>query len=171
MIRTFLTWLLLAGVAATLAACCGSVSCDCQDGSADAVTLRFDLDSAQGGTGFTSAALDSIYLRRVPLNTTQQLKTDSVLLVRPRSTPGLPLVINRNRPFPPNGTRKLSEYRYVIRLAGQGTQYSIDQIQLAGNFRADGCCTCYRNTKKIVHFRNRLYDQTVPGQNDVVISR
>ncbi|GAA3956364.1 hypothetical protein [Hymenobacter algoricola] len=171
MIRPLLTWLLLAGTATLTAACCGSVSCDCQDGSADAVVFRFDRDSTQGGTGFRAAELTSVSIRRVPLDNTQQLRPDSVLLTRSRATTHRPIIINNAQPLAPNGTRKLNQYRYVIRLSGQNRQYSFDQIQLDGRFEADGCCTCYRNTQKIVYFNRRAYNQTVPGQDTVVLSR
>jgi hypothetical protein len=169
MIRPFFTRLLLTATAALTAACCGSVSCDCKDSTADVVVFRFDMDSTRGGTGFSSAALTSLYIRRVPLSAADPLKPDSVLIVRSRTAAHRPIVLNNAQPLPANGTRKLNQYRYVIRLVGQDRQYSIDQVKLTGRFAADGCCTCYRNTEKIVYFNNRAYNQTTPGQEDTVV--
>jgi hypothetical protein len=175
MTRTFLNRLLTLGTVAAVAGCCGSVSCNCQDGAADAVTIRFDLDSLN--RGFSSAEVDSVYIRRIARDTAQHLAPDSVLLVRPRSTAAQPIILNNARPLAANGTRKLSDYRYILRLptprkvpaTGAYKRYFIDQIELDGNFQADGCCTCYQNTEKIVYFNNRAYNQTTPGQEDTVV--
>ena len=176
--RTIFTWLLLAATAATVAACCGSVSCDCQGSSTDAITIRFDVDSLR--QQFYASDVDSIYLRRIPRDSTQALKPDSVLLVRTRATAGQPIIINNSVPLAANGTRNISAYRYVIRLASRlpsktrptmrsYKRYFINKVQIDGRFQADGCCTCYSNTNKVVYFNNQAYDQTSAGQNDVVL--
>ncbi|SHJ74327.1 hypothetical protein SAMN02745146_0042 [Hymenobacter daecheongensis DSM 21074] len=159
-----------------MAACCGNVSCDCQGSPTDTLAFRFNLDPANGG--YLPAQVDSVYVRRVPLDAAQQLKTDSVLLVRPVATVRQPILLSNTQPLPANGTRKLNQYRYVFRLASRvrlparpPRQYAISNVQLAGDFQGDGCCTCYRNTKKALTLDGKVYDQTIAGQDTVVLSR
>ncbi|RYU82140.1 hypothetical protein [Hymenobacter persicinus] len=179
MMRTLFLWILLVGTAVAVAACCGSVACDCDDSAADAITLRFEVDSL--GQQYFPSDVDSVYIRRTPLRVAQQqLKPDSVLLVRTRANAAQPIVINNAQPLAANGTRKLNAYRYDLRLASKlpnkarptlrkFPQYVLDSVSLRGNFQGDGCCTCYQNTRKVVFFNNATYDQTIAGQNGLVL--
>ena len=175
MMRLLLTRLLLAATTLLLAACCGSVACDCQDGQADSVALRFDLTAPNG---FLPAEVDSVYLRRVPLDTARIFKPDSVLLVRTAAQARQPVIIGNTAPLPLSGTRKINPYRYVLRLASRRKPtaapvhpYSVSRIELAGNVKSDGCCTCYQNTKKLLTVDRRAYDQTIAGRDTVVLTR
>jgi hypothetical protein len=65
------------------------------------------------------------------------------------------LVISNNSPFSPSITGgKLNAYRYLITVQNkpvrpnQTYQFAVDSIQLEGRYNADGCTTCYENTKK-----------------------
>ena len=65
------------------------------------------------------------------------------------------IVINNASPFTSSGTTKLNAYTYRIGVlrsrAGRRKPspiYYITNIQLAGRYNADGCCTCYENTAK-----------------------
>ncbi len=111
MLRNPLTWLLLLIAATALAACCGSVSCECQDNLDDALFFRFneDLTTPQG---FTPAQLDTVFIRRVlrdtatttPRDTTQRPRADTVAVIGTARNPANPLIINNQSPFPQGGT-------------------------------------------------------------------
>lgn len=179
MVRFSFTWLLLLFTSVLLAACCGSVACDCQDGFANAVVFRFNPDSlaTQSPRGFTSAQVDTVLLVRYPLDTAQRPRVESVLLTRPRRRAlADSILLNTTQPFA--GTRSLSQFRYELYLGSTQRRplaFTIDSIKLDGRYEADGCCTCYLNTRKEL-WRNgqviTLTDQS--GRNragQVLISR
>ena len=179
MVRFSFTWLLLLLTSVLLAACCGSVACDCQDGFANAVVFRFNPDSlaTQAPRGFTSAQVDTVLLVRYPLDTVQRPRVDSVLLTRPRRRALTDsILLNTTQPFA--GARPLNQFRYELYLGRNRRRplaYTIDSLRLEGRFEADGCCTCFLNTRKEL-WRNGavqvLTDQS--GRNragQVLISR
>lgn len=184
--------MVLALTSGLLAGCCGSVECDCGDEQADAVIFRFNPDSlaTQSPRGYRSADVDTVLLVRYPLDTAQRPRLDSALFARPRrlaldSTSVIAL--NNARPFTQTGRRKLNAYRYEIYLGRsryeiyQGRSrrrqpaYTITNVQLEGRLEADGCCTCYRNTRKALTLNGQeitLTDQSSqnrPGR--ILLSR
>jgi hypothetical protein len=65
------------------------------------------------------------------------------------------LVISNNSPFSPSTTGgKLSAYNYVLTVQDKSIKnqqpyvFEITNIQLTGQYNADGCNTCYENTGK-----------------------
>ena len=127
-----LTWLLLLLAAPALAACCGSVACDNRaDALDDALVFRFNLDSTTA-QGFRAAQLRTVYVRRVPLDTAQRPRADTVALTARRQL--VPeVVLNNAQPFAQSGTRKLDQYTYEIYLGTRRaptTRYALTQVQL-----------------------------------------
>lgn len=158
MARTLLTWLSVLTTTVLLAACCGSVACQCNDAYADAIGFHFSTDTVgnRPRPGFFSADIDTVYVVRVPLDTAQRPRADTALVARSRrQAVQQPLVINNTTPFTQAGNRKLDQYRYTLYLAARRRArpsflYRIDTVQLKTVLRADGCCTCYQNTNKLV---------------------
>jgi hypothetical protein len=83
------------------------------------------------------------------------------------------LVISNTTPFAPSTTGgKLSAYKYRLTVQDRSVKprrayvFILDNITLQGQYEADGCCTCYENTKKVFRLagRNtRTIDVTEPG--------
>ncbi|OON68801.1 hypothetical protein [Hymenobacter sp. CRA2] len=167
---SFKSWFFALSCAALFAGCCGSVGCNCQDYRADALFFRFSADSLT--KGFRANEVDtvlivrSVYPRRAitsPGPPPVYAKPDTARIIRPRGTAlSTPIVIDNNEPFAAVNGRKLgavnadSSYRYTILLPSRGPgrrplslpSYLVDQVGLDGKQEADGCCTCYRNTRK-----------------------
>jgi len=169
--------LLLLPWLALLAGCCANDTYDCQDLQQDSIYLRLNLnqDPTPGRT-FSKSDIDTIYLLRyAKSNRTRRRATDSVSLVRATrwsnsllqgvltssrdSVAGLNdktvLVLNNTSPFPASGpTGKLNEFNYALLVAPnrRGPRYAfrIDSVYLSGQFKGDGCRTCYQNTNKRV---------------------
>lgn len=183
MLRSFATWLLTLTTAALVAACCGSTACECDDAYADAVGLAFsptDSAATDPARGFRSAQLTTVFLVRVPRDTAQRPRADTVALTRPRASVFTqPIIINNVTPFTQAGNRRLNQYTYTLYLASSRRaaptyRYQITDISLATEYQADGCCTCYQNTSKQVTVLNqqgvaRQFDLTDPnGENQLV---
>ncbi|MFD2785101.1 hypothetical protein [Hymenobacter rubripertinctus] len=159
MLRSFLTWFCFPLTSLLLAACCGSTACECNDAYTDAIGLRFSTDTL-GTTpaGFKAAEIDTVFLIRVPLDTAQRPKADTVQIGRTQARAlSQPVILNNTTPFTQAGNRKLDQYRYQLylaktRLAKRHTfDYYIDKVELTTVYRADGCCTCFDNTNKQVY--------------------
>lgn len=156
MLRPFLTWLCLLLTTLLLAACCASVTCECDDAFADAIGFRFSPPApAAPATGFVAADIDTVFLVRVPRDTAQRPRADTVAYARrPDSVYTQPVIINNATPFALATNRKLSDYTYQLYLAKRQRKsaptftYTIDSVALRTDYEADGCCTCYRNTGK-----------------------
>ena len=164
MMRKFSTWLLGLLVAVLVSACCGSVPCECDDAFQDAIYFQFNLTDSLGATGFRAADVDTAVLVRYPyldplLPPNSPIPpNDTARIIRTRALVSEPIVLNNTAPFTAGGGRKLDAYKYrlfVVRRLPAGTTprrdtvfYSIDQLQLAGKFVGDGCCTCYENRGK-----------------------
>jgi hypothetical protein len=65
------------------------------------------------------------------------------------------IVINNATPFPPSGGTKLDSYNYRISLIRNRSgnrkptySYYLTNIFLDGDYEANGCCSCYRNSGK-----------------------
>ncbi|MCA8829158.1 hypothetical protein [Hymenobacter pini] len=157
MLRPFLTWLCVLALTGLVAACCGSVGCECNDRFADAVQLQFSADTAGTGKGFRAQDIRNVFLVRVPKDTAQRPKADTVAFRGPRAQQLRDtLVINNLTPFTRNGNRNLDEYRYEVYLAPArkgpvAFRYRIDSVALTTRLQGDGCCTCYQNTNKLVY--------------------
>ena len=180
MVRFFFTWLLLLTTTALLTACCGSTACECNDEFADAIGLRLSTDTlATGaGKGFLSADIDTVYLVRVPRDTAQRPKADTVTLTRSRlQAVTRPIIINNATPFTRAGNRNLDQYSYELYLARRRAKvtptfrYTIDRVELRTDYEADGCCTCFQNRNKLVYVNGNPtpLNQTDPtGENRLI---
>lgn len=179
MVRSFLTWFLLLTTAILVAACCGSTACECNDEFADAVGLRFSVDTLASGTkkGFTSAEIDTVYLVRVPKDTAQRPRADTVTLSRSRlQAVTQPIIINNATPFTRAGNRNLDQYSYELYVARRRAKvtptfrYLINRVELRTDYEADGCCTCFQNSNKLVYVNGNPtpLNQTDPnGENQL----
>lgn len=178
MLRSFLTWFSLLIMTTALAACCGSTACECDDQYADAVGLQFSLDSLNAdSTGFRARQVVTVYLVRVPRDTAQRPRADTVQLLRPVARVAQPIIINNTTPFAQAGNRKLDAYSYQLYLASgrfgrpHSFDFFIDSVKLNTVFRADGCCTCFENNSKLVYVNGSktASNQTDPdGKNGLV---
>lgn len=159
MLRSFLTWVSILVMTTALAACCGSTACDCNDTYADAVGLRFDTLGTSSSPAFKVSELRTVFLVRRLLrpDAQQLLLADTVQLERTTARARQPLILNNTTPFTQSGNRKLDQYSYRIYLAQSRTakthsfDYAIDSVQLRTEYQADGCCTCFNNTRKLVY--------------------
>lgn len=179
MVRSFFTWLLLLTTTALLTACCGSTACECNDEFADAIGLRLSTDTLSTGPrkGFLSAEVTTVYLVRVPRDTAQRPKTETVTITRSRlQAVTQPIIINNATPFTRAGNRNLDQYTYELYLAPSLTatptfRYKIDRVELRTDYEADGCCTCFQNRNKLVYVNGNPtpLNQTDPtGENRLI---
>ncbi len=177
MLRNPLTWLLLFIVSTTLAACCGSVSCDCPDRLDDALVFRFNLDTLSANSaGFRAAELQTVFVARVPRDTAQRPRADTVALVGGRRNLVQTVVINNAVPFPQSGTRKLDQYDYKIYLGARRMprkSFQITNVVVEDEFVSDGCCTCNENLRKELTVDGRFYNLSDPEDQvvEVLLSR
>lgn len=144
-----------------LAGCCANDVCMCNDQFADALYFRFDYNSL-GTNSFTASDIDTVMLYRTNIINPNPVKvgatvstTDSVLITRPIVSGIIrqdELVINNAAPFASaGGTIKLTAYTYRIVVRPNRKRkytYQVSNIKLTGQYKADGCCTCYENTSK-----------------------
>jgi hypothetical protein len=151
MLRSLFTWFLLLSTAALVAACCGSVACDCNDSNADSFAIQFDTLKTNP-RAFAPESLNTVYaVRQVIGDTAKRPTRDTVVITRTIQQRSRPLIINNTSPFVPNNNRRVSQYTYNIYLGTRKkptTTVVVERVDLAGEFKADGCCTCYENTKR-----------------------
>ncbi|GGG36558.1 hypothetical protein GCM10011378_11190 [Hymenobacter glacieicola] len=170
---------MLVATTVLVAACCGSVSCECEDAYADAIGFRFSSDPV---AGFRAADIDTVFVTRVPRDPKQQPRADTTFIARGTDSVAVltqPLVINNATPFSQVGNRKLDQYTYTLYLAKSRRavpiyRYQINQVELTTDYQADGCCTCYLNTgKRVVTTDNKGVSQqfylTDPAANNQLI--
>lgn len=162
--------LLLLVPALLLAGCCANDACNCDDLLADAIYFKLDPQS------FRPSDADTVYLFQY--STTNQVRAvDSVRLVRHQLATNIRsynlahstnidttlIILSNTAPFSPRSTGgKFSQYNYVLSVpkgdslyAAAGSllprpvyMYRIANVTIKGQYQADGCCTCYQNTKK-----------------------
>lgn len=179
MLRNSFTWLLLFIVSTALAACCGSVTCTCQDSLDDALFFRFVVDtSATPSNGFRPEELQTVFIVRVPLDTAQRPRADTVALTAGRSGLVQTVIINNANPFAQNGTRKLDQYRYEIYLGTRQVptkSFQITNVAVEDEFISDACCTCNNNVQKDLTIDGQPRSLADPGGEDkaeeVVLTR
>lgn len=180
--NTLRTLLLLPAL--LLAGCCANNSCDCQDLLADALYFRLDPNT------FRPSDIDTVYLVQysatngtTPTNTARLLPgilSDSTLARQLRQAKikltGATIVLSNTYPFATaSAGSKLSLYNYRLlvpkgdsaRVRVNGSlaarpvySFAIGPVALSGRYNADGCCTCYENTKKTVSVNGTFYDAT-----------
>jgi hypothetical protein len=166
MMRKLSTWLLGLVLAVLVSACCGNVSCECNDAFEDAIYFEFNLADSLGATGFRVADVDTVVLIRRPFEdpllppNAPVAPNDTARIFRSHASVAEPIILNNNAPFTAGGGRKLDAYKYQLYVVrrfkkpGEETNtleritYSLDQFALAGKFVGDGCCTCYENRGK-----------------------
>jgi hypothetical protein len=162
MLRSLFTWFLLLLTAALVAACCGSVACDCNDSNADAIAFKFDTTSTTSARpAFKPEDFDTVYaVRRVLQDTAKRPTRDTIVIIRTlQQAREQPIIINNTRPFVANSNRKVSQYTYKLYLVDSKKPKEVtdsvvvERVDLAGEFKADGCCTCYENTKREVYIK------------------
>ncbi|AII50966.1 hypothetical protein [Hymenobacter sp. APR13] len=174
MLRNPFTWLLFFIAATALAACCGSVACDCQDSLDDAVSFSFNQTPGTARP-FTLEELDSVFfVRALRRDTARRPIIDTVLLVRIAEQRGSNVVLNNAQPFGQRGTRKLDQYRYQLYLGKRRAptvRFAIDSVQLSSRLQSDGCCTCNNNTLKRVFLNGnpQPIDATDPSGQDKAV--
>jgi hypothetical protein len=147
-----------------LAGCCANDTCLCNDYLADALLFSFQIG---GPGGFRATDVDTLLVTRITHpdpKTNAKPSRETKLLTYTLTADTLRLtnnsfVINNAAPFASAGnTTKLDAYDYRIvavrtkQVAGRKVQtrylFKINNIQLAGDYKADGCCTCYENSGK-----------------------
>jgi len=140
------------------------MACDCRDNLDDALFFRFNLDTTviQGvRRGFLATELDSVYIRRVSLDTAQRPRADTVLLTDGRRRLVQTFIINNAAPFTQSGTRKLDAYTYKIYLGKRRVptdSFLLKDVLVDGGFEGDGCCSCYQNTQKELTLDGQRFD-------------
>jgi hypothetical protein len=157
------TLLLALGSAALFDGCCGATTCECNNYRTDALLFQFSPYSASNPTGFRPSEVDTILLVRsvFPREATRTSKPDTVRIVRARDVIATtPIVIDNAEPFAAVSGRKVgytnpdSSYRYTIivpdsvRRRPPLKRYYVRQVRLEGHYEGDGCCSCYRTTRK-----------------------
>ncbi|GAB3227389.1 hypothetical protein GCM10027346_10690 [Hymenobacter seoulensis] len=179
MLRSFLTWLSVLTTTVLLAACCGSVACECDDAYADAIGLKFSPSDSATANGFASDDIKNVFLVRIPRDPLQVPRADTVLVTRSRSKAfELPVIINNATPFALASGNKLTQYSYVLYLAPTRSAtptftYKIDSVQLATTYEGDGCCSCFRNTNKQAfitqNLQSKVLNLTDPAQTNKLV--
>ncbi len=149
MSRPYLLFLLL------LVGCCANNRCDCNSARADALALQFaavpDVDADP--THFGVSEVDTVIVLRYAVlpGAATPLAHDSVALVRSLARANDLIYLDNTAPFAAVGGRKLDAFRYRVRVLRNDRQrkyFDLDSIGLRGQYVGDGCCTCYRNTRK-----------------------
>ena len=152
------------GLLAALAGCCANSVCDCQDERVDALTVQFRVaDTLAGGTGFRRADVDTVYVLRYAPGDTGRARHDSVALLRLPSQATAPFLINNGAPFGRVSGRKLNGFDYEVfaKLARSGPgprpaqRYRLSNIELRDELAGNGCCSCFRNSRKTVVVTNK----------------
>jgi hypothetical protein len=133
---------------------------------------------ANGATPAQPAQPEGALSDPVSIVRAQQTKVNSVLLRKlNRATPRLSadstIVISNTTPFAPSITGgKLSAYNYVLTVQDRSVKprrtytYKLVNIMLQGQYNADGCYTCYENSKKqftLIGRNTRTIDVTESG--------
>ncbi|QNE40242.1 hypothetical protein F1C16_12065 [Hymenobacter sp. NBH84] len=166
MLRTSFSWLLLPLLAFVVAACCGSVACDDRERNADTLFFKF-------APSVTPQEISTVYIVRtftpnpntVPAPTSLTPVRDTARLISNPISPSTndTLSIGNNTPFVATANRKLNAYTYEIYTLNpadttgktKALSFTVDNILLEGGFNdEDGCCTYYKNTKKIIDLDN-----------------
>ncbi|MCR5887111.1 hypothetical protein LRS06_04830 [Hymenobacter sp. J193] len=164
--------ILFLGLLLSLAACCGSSTCDeCQDAHADAIYLQFSVDSSATGNGFRAAELDTIQLIRQAVSEKITPRRDTARIVLRRTAVADSIRLDRTLPFPARDTLVTEDYTYSILLpnAKPAQRYELTEVNIEGSFEADGCCTCYRNRVKTLQLDGRPLDLTDPAGNNGIV--
>jgi len=89
------------------------------------------------------------------------------------------IVISNTNPFGPSSAGgKLSAYGYILTVEDRSVKprttyrYRLDNIVLQGRYEANGCTTCYENTKKVVQLTGKTtpppFDATEKNRKDDV---
>jgi len=165
-----------------LAGCCANDACGCNDLLAVSLYFQFDTSQFQANdidtvylfrysVSDSTKAIDSVQLtrRQLVVNSKQLLAKQQ--LTAPFNTDSSIFILSNNAPFSPTTTGgKLSQYNYRLSVpkgnslygtAGKPQRrtvydYRIGPIVIKGQYKADGCCTCYANTQKTVVVRNNF---------------
>ncbi|TDN37876.1 hypothetical protein E4631_16210 [Hymenobacter sp. UV11] len=196
--KNLLRFLPLSPLLVLAAGCCANNACDCRDTLADSIYLTLNDDPAKG-KAFTKAELDTVYLLRynpltagrnydsIPLTDTlrilQQQRTPLLAeklalagLSAPKAIKTNTIVLSNTSPFAPGTTGgKLSSYYYSLVVKDKSVKqtiaytFAINQINLKGQYNADGCCTCYQNILKQVNVNGKTWGLTENGGNPIPV--
>jgi hypothetical protein len=133
---------------------------------------------ANGATPAQPAQPEGALSDPVSIVRAQQTKVNTALLRKlnratPRLSPDSTIVISNTTPFAPSITGgKLNAYNYVLTVQDRSVKprrtytYKLVNIMLQGQYNADGCCTCYENSKKqftLIGRNTRTIDVTESG--------
>lgn len=165
----FLRGAACAPLLALVAGCCANNVNNCDDLYADSLYLMLSRDT-NNPNSFSEVELDTVYLQRYNPATPTTLSDPVIIIAKAQQAtlnsklkakltdaklPLTTLVISNNSPFPPSTTGgKLNAYGYLLTVQDKSapprTPYTfrLDNIQLKGQYYADGCNTCYQNTQK-----------------------
>ena len=174
-----LRFLVLTPLLALLAGCCANSPCDCQDLLEDSLYLTLNQNASLGNT-FTDAELDTVYLLRynpatagrtydsIPVLRYQRRSKQLVSKLKSANADTTSVVLSNASPFTPGTTGgNISNYYYalVVKASRSAPRYvfNLNQIQIKGQYNADGCCTCYKNTLKTVSVNGTPVDVTESG--------
>ncbi|AMR26676.1 hypothetical protein A0257_05840 [Hymenobacter psoromatis] len=93
----------------------------------------------------------------------------------PLTTPNT-IVLSNTSPFAPGTTSgKLSSYYYSLVVKDKSVKqtqtytFAISQINLKGQYNADGCCTCYKNILKQANINGVAKGLTETGGNPIPV--
>lgn len=176
-----------------LASCCANDSCNCNDLLADSLYFQFDTSQFQASdidtvylfrysTSDSTRAIDSVQLTRRQLVANIKRLKDAKQLPATFNADSSIVILSNNAPFSPTTTGgKLSQYNYRLSVPQGNSRYGpagrpqrrpaynyrLGPIIIRGQYKADGCCTCYENTSKTVvvstnflAIRRAFYDAT-----------
>jgi hypothetical protein len=159
-----------------LAGCCANDTCGCDDLLADSLYFQFDTTQFQASdidtvylarysTTDSTRAIDSVQLTRSQLSRNASLLAVREQVPKGYNTDGSIIILSNNAPFSPTTTGgKLSQYTYRLSVPQGDSRYGplgkpqprtmygyrFGPIVIQGQYKADGCCTCYANTRKTV---------------------
>jgi len=177
------------------AGCCANNACNCQDTLEDSIYLTLNDDPTKG-KAFTKAELDTVYLLRYnPLTAGRNYDsiplTDTLRILQQQRTPLLAdrltradlstkktntIVLSNTSPFAPGTTGgKLSSYYYSLVVKDKSVKptqtytFAINQINLKGQYNADGCCTCYKNILKQANVNGKTWGLTETGGKPIPV--
>jgi hypothetical protein len=184
--KNLLRFLPLSPLLVLAAGCCANNACPRNDTLEDSIYLTLSDDPANPKS-FTKAELDTVYLLRFnPLTAGRNYDsiplTDTLLLRQQRRTPLLAdrlksaslsptktntIVLSNTSPFAPSTTGgKLSSYYYSLVVKDKSVKptqtytFAINQINLKGQYNADGCCTYYKNILKQANVNGKTWGLT-----------
>jgi hypothetical protein len=126
------------------AGCCAGIDCFPATKDADAISFQFASFEAGATDGFLAHELANFYVIKTEKNDLNA-GIDTVFKTPIQDAFGL-FMIGPNASFKDTAW---ADYGYVIQNDDPYFRHTLTDIQVSGEFDDSGCCTTYRNTKKI----------------------